>query len=313
MASGRQQRIREQKRNLFQQKQQVNRLFAQRLSEGMTVAQAATTPYTVTNTDTLESIASTNGVDPTNILDKNPELKNIQTGMVINLPAPGSEAWRVQNAYGGGVGLPSNAALGATSYNLQGTNYFQSEKQTGTYTPPNPFAQREANTFASLSNNAFAASQQQTNRPPYPLYAQSVEAAQQPGQPRAPYPLYAANIQQPQTPTTSPTVSTPGRNRSFAPRGNFGTFINSITAQVGPDGRMPTEFELQYLIEHGRVKPPRTVTGGGGGLNSRGRGRGRRGGGGGGGGRGGSGTIGQERLPAFSRGTGSFSLINWRI
>ena len=307
MASSRMAKIRAAKRNQFEQKQQVNRLFAQRLAEGMTVAQAATQPYTVTDTDTIESIASNNGAHPSDILAANPELKNLQTGMVINAPTPRRDE-RFEQRNSGGVGLPSNAALGATSMNIQGSNYFQSEKQTGTYTPSNIYAQREAETFSALNRNATMASQQNTTNAPQfagSVYVPPGLSAQQNAQVRA-------TIQQPQTPTTSPTVSTPGRNRSFAPRGNFGTFINSITAQVGPDGRMPTEFELQYLIEHGRVKPPRTVTGGGGGLNSRGRGRGRRGGGGRNP-RGGGGAIGQERMPAFSRGTGSFSLINWRI
>jgi LysM repeat protein len=120
----RQDQIRANKRNQFQQRRQVNQLYAQRLNQGMTPGQAATTPYTVTDSDTLESVASANGVDVTNVLAANPDMKSLQTGMVINVP--GSEAWRAQGYGGmsGGIGLPSNAALGGTTNNPQGRNRF---------------------------------------------------------------------------------------------------------------------------------------------------------------------------------------------
>jgi hypothetical protein len=364
----RQDRIRAAHRNQFEQRQQVNRLYAQRLAEGMTPAQAATSPYTVKDTDTLASIAAASGVDPTNILDANPELKNIQTGMVINAPRPGSEAWRVQNAYGpGGIGLPSNAALGSTTNNPQGANPFEQyrqssafrkEKQAPTYLenleanrlkqqqavsnalsflrPDTPYQgygpnapRAEQSRYPLYANNVAPPQSQypgysgntQNISPRYPVYAGN-QAPQQ-----GPYPLYAQGViamQQNQnrpaanTPTAqppspqNPATDAPNRARSFAPRGNIVTFLDNITAQTGPTGRLPTEFELKYLVNSGRVKPAQSVSGGGGyGWNRR------RGGGGGGGGKNrasrGGGTGQGERMPAFSSGAGGFSLINWRI
>jgi LysM repeat protein len=365
----RQDRIRAAHRNQFEQRQQVNRLYAQNLAQGMSPAQAATSPYTVKDTDTLASIAAASGVDPTNILDANPELKNIQTGMVINTPRPGSEQWRVQNAYGpGGVGLPSNAAFGSTTTNPQGINpsnvekyrssaAFRQEQGQPSYldtlaanrqaqqqavrnalsflTPDTPYRgygpnapRAEQSRYPLYANNVAPPQSQypgysgdtQNISPRYPVYAGN-QAPQQ-----GPYPLYASGViamQQNQnrpaanTPTAqppspqNPVTDAPNRARSFAPRGNIVTFLDNITAQTGPTGRLPTEFELKYLINSGRVKPAQTATGGGGGYGWNRR-RGRGGGGGGGKNRGG-GTGQGERMPAFSSGSGSFGLINWRI
>src|SRR5687768_12033886 len=109
-----QDKIRQRKRAEFRDRQQHNRIVGQLnrdytalknanpnlTAENIFAQQAGmygTQPYTVTDTDTLGSIASANGVNPTNILDQNPELKNVQTGMVINVPRPGSDEWRAQN------------------------------------------------------------------------------------------------------------------------------------------------------------------------------------------------------------------------
>jgi LysM repeat protein len=126
----------------MQQIRQVNYLYAQRLAQGMTQAEAATSPYsfpsagpttaTIKDGDTVESIAAANGVDVTNVLAVNPDMTTPKTGMVINLPRPGSEAWRVQNVYkpAGGIGLPSNAVMGdlATNQGINTNNRRTSER-----------------------------------------------------------------------------------------------------------------------------------------------------------------------------------------
>src|SRR5690242_8865353 len=83
--------IQAQHRNEFRQKQQVNRLFAQRLASGMSVAEAATSqgaPQQVTISDgqTLDKIAGAHGVTVPDLLAANPDMTTPKTGMVINVP-----------------------------------------------------------------------------------------------------------------------------------------------------------------------------------------------------------------------------------
>lgn len=147
-----QDKIRARKRNLFRQKQQVNRLFAQRMQTGeYTAAQAATQAYTpeeiaglmgyrapqtatISDGQTLEQIAAANNTTVIDVLNANPELKNLQTGMVINVP--GSPEWRDKNI-SGGLGLPSNAAYGDTATN-RGRNGFDAPKRRGMYEGSQP-------------------------------------------------------------------------------------------------------------------------------------------------------------------------------
>jgi hypothetical protein len=109
------------------------------------------------------------------------------------------------------------------------------------------------------------------------------------------------------------------KKTSYAPRENLVTLLDSITAQTGPTGRLPTDFELKLLINSARVKPIESkapvggysTTGYGGGYPRR-----RYGGGGGGYGgysRGGGGYTQAKRAPAFSSGAGFGGLVNWRI
>src|SRR5688500_9287652 len=119
--SGREAKIRAAKNAQYQEKRRRNQVEEQ--------LQTAPQTHTVTDTDTVESIAETYGADPTNVLKINPDVKNLQTGMVINLPSPTS--WQGSAfTIGGGTlpkpspigGLPSNAALGSTTTNPQGSN-----------------------------------------------------------------------------------------------------------------------------------------------------------------------------------------------
>ncbi len=306
--------IRAQHRNQFQQRQQVNRNYAQRLQQGMTPGQAATQPYTVTDSDTLETIASANGVNPVDVLAANPELKQVRTGMVLNAPQspalPGSEAWRAQNI-SGGMGLPSNAALGGTTTNPQGNNPFSN------LTGSTGFNQQQTTRPDSFGRPRQGADAFRTNQPAYPQYANSVKAAQ--NTPYQPYPLYAQNQQQnpaaaaiqattPQTNTSTPAPF--GQGYQYMSRN---LYHQQIRTRVDNAGYMPTPGELNILETMGYITKDPTASGGGGfGGYSR-----RRGGGGGGGkrprqvGMGGGGGV--PREPAFSSGSGFGGLVNWRI
>jgi LysM repeat protein len=289
----RQDQIRANKRNQFQQRRQVNQLYAQRLTQGMTPGQAATTPYTVTDSDTLESVASANGVDVTNVLAANPDMKNLQTGMVINVP--GSEAWRAQGYGGmspgpiGGVGLPSNAALGGTTNNPQGSNPF-AMNQIGVFS--------NNNTQNSFNQNTFANQEKGYNTFPTPYGP-------------TPPPGYVA----PPNPTVN-ALTPPKTNTSTPPAGFYQSqyqymsrnlYHQQIRTKVDTAGYMPTPGELNILETMGFIKKDKTSSGGGYG--------GKRGRGGGGGGRKtlGTGGGGVPREPAFSGGSGFGGLVNWRI
>ncbi|MDQ3004167.1 MAG: LysM peptidoglycan-binding domain-containing protein, partial [Chloroflexota bacterium] len=81
---------------------EVNALYQEKLAAGYTQAQAATsesagykppvqipfntTPqnYTVSDGDTIDTIATKFNTTPTDFLAANPDLKNVRTGMVVN-------------------------------------------------------------------------------------------------------------------------------------------------------------------------------------------------------------------------------------
>jgi hypothetical protein len=300
----RQDKIRAAKRNQFQQRQQVNQLYAQRVREGMTPAQAATSPYVVKDTDTLESLS---GDNPDAFLAANPELKNVQTGMVIN--APGSDAWRAQNIYNRptGMGLPSNGPIGAAQGPL---SPFQEEKQISTQdafraaynsaTPPGAPSNNWMSPSTPTSGQTWiqkAASMAGTGqRAPYPLYAQNIQATQSAPTPLAPQPV------QPARPAAVPTTYP----------GGFRRWVGEEMAQINNPDYTPNPQTLKYLEKLGLIKkskPQTAFSGGFGGYNRR------RGGGGGGRGRstGGGGVQQGDRMPAFSSGAGNMGLINWRI
>jgi hypothetical protein len=123
----------------FQERQQYNRIVGQ-LNQlrgaGFTTEQirnagndaweelggGAPQQVTVRDGDTIETIAQTTGASPVDVLAANPELKQVRTGMVINTPTTQNAQMRGRG-YGqtpGGIGLPSNAALGGATSNPQG-------------------------------------------------------------------------------------------------------------------------------------------------------------------------------------------------
>lgn len=335
----RQQLMRLQQNNYRAQLEQVNANYQAGLAQGLTPGQAATTwvlpngknsQYTIKDGDTLPTIAQNAGTTEADILAANPDMKSPQTGMIINTPvqssppAPGSEAWRVQNAvqpyrpanaptYIGGVGIPSNAAQGITGEALS------------TY--------REGMQAQALSNRNRSLQTNLTQGTP------DFTMAEPPSAPRLALnnplqslfgPQYGQGSPlSPQTPTQPQAPKTPTGPRAYAPRGNTVTLLDSITSQIGPDGRVPTQWELNQLISHGRVRPTQQRAAGGGGQFSIGeafpqgnpnynawkRGYIKKGGGGRGGNGGGvQPRYTQERSqPAFSSGAGFGGLVNWRI
>jgi LysM repeat protein len=294
-----QDKIRARKRNQFEQRRQVNQNFAQNLAGGMSPAQAATTQAVVTDTDTLESLASANGVDPTSILSANPDLKNLQTGQVINVPSAGSEQWRAQGY--GGIGLPSNAALGSTTTNPQGVSMWAG-------TTPGYNTRQQSNTWQSNQTN-LASSNPYSNyqyRPP----AVSGSVYVPPGlsqQQRTQVP------QSPQSPTTPPrpTVAQAPTGLPSTYPGGFRRWAGEEMAQINSPGYTPNAAALQVLETAGLIKKSTPAPSYGGGGFSR-----RRGGGGGGGGQPrlpGTAPAPKDRLPAFSSGSGMNGLINWRL
>jgi LysM repeat protein len=317
----RQSRIAAQKRNEFQQLQQVNRLYAQKLQQGLSPAQAATSQQvTLTSGQTLDSLAAKNGVGVTDILNANPDMTAPKTGMVLNIPNNYNPAQRGRgfafqdsrtkdDTYGGG--LPSNAALGGLTNNAVNqvpTNYNQAQRGRGfgQPAPVSPLSQP----FGSLNqklpyNPAFGPGQY--NSPAFPTTVGGTPSPYQPAQNIVPFPNAQAQ-------TSAAAIKTAGT--AFAPtfRTKDDYYPTELAARVSLLGMKPTQDQLNYLEKYGKiVKTPQPA------FASSGGGR-RRGGRGGGSGAGtGTGktprvqTQQEPRLPAFSSGGGFNGLVNWRI
>ena len=267
----------------------------------MTPAQAATQAYTqdsittIADGQTLDSIATANNTSVPDILRSNPDLRSPQTGVVINLPRPGSDAWRAQNInQAGGIGLPSNAALGETSYNQLGIN---SMRGRGT----NRNASLPGYTAPTMGYTPYNASNFSTGNNVPPLLASNNFG----GSGTTPYGPPAPGGYQAQPNNTTPPPGAYMQQYQYMSRN---LFHQQIRTKVDTAGYVPTSGELNILEKMGFIKKDQTSRGGGRGY-SRGRGGGGRGGGSGGGGGGG----GVSREPAFSSGSGSFGLVNWRI
>lgn len=277
--------------------------------------------YTVKDGDTLATIAGQTGTTVPNILDANPELKNIRPGLVMNLP----NIQDIAASHNIG-GLPSNAALGGTTTNPLGVNPRDQQSiagtadyQAGMLAYSNAISQQSVrrggenpSPFSSLGvENPFAKYEykppRQGNQPYRPVGGPRPQEAQFAQQPKAlsGAPLNAQQPQQPQYPQY------PKRKTTSAPRENMVTLLDSITSQTGPTGRIPTDFELKLLLEHGRIKPVQqqntSMYYGGGSFSGR-----RRKKGGGGNGGGGNGYY-SDTEPKFSSSGGFRGLVNWRI
>jgi hypothetical protein len=329
-----QDKIRERKREQFRDKQQRNRIVGQLnrdytalknadptlTAEDIFAQQAgmygagATQPYTVKDGDTIESIS---GGNPVGLLNQNPDVKNIQTGMVINVPRPYNSVSGVPlinmgvppsvamgkfedaSPYNrfedgsttlGGFGLPSNAALGGTTTNPQGGNSFQPR--------PGSDAWRAKNIYQAP---------QTPNFPRGPIYVppglsqtqRAAVATNISGMRPAAAPIQPARPANPALPSTFQNYSMKEETYHF-----------DLFEKVNSPNYTPTQADLNYLEHRGLIKkskPQPAYLGGSGGYRG-GGGRGRRGGGGGRGG-----VQQADRLPAFSSGAGNLGLINWRI
>jgi LysM repeat protein len=293
--------------------------------------------YVVKDGDNLASIAKNTGVPEADLLNANPDMRTPQTGMVLNTPQPssnyfnsekglnvaplpataplpGSEAWRAQNV----GGLPSNAAYGRTSTNPQGRNGFEGTPVAPSVQRMNQFTQQAQtlnNSFAGL--NTLRQTQMGVSLGGQTAFGQiaalratagqgldSLRSAQMGQTPRAT-----------DTATAAATTAIPTKKSSYAPRENMVTLLDSITAQTGPAGRIPTDFELKLLIDHARVVPAKQVASSGYSSYGSAYPRYRRGGFGGGGGYGGYNNRYNNRYnkPAFSSSGGFRGLVNWRI
>jgi hypothetical protein len=303
--SGREAKIRAAKNAQYQEKRRRNQVEEQ--------LQTAPQPYTVTDTDTIDSIAQANGVNPVDVLKQNPDVKNLQTGMVINVPNWQGSAF----AIGGGTlpkpspigGLPSNAALGSTTTNPQGSNPY------GPVTPPG-YKPQTNQTW--IQKAASMAGNNQTTPAPVSYQGSVAATAQAVGSGfnqymnaltnRPPQPQGNTTTNQ-DRPVTNPTTPPAGFYMSQYQYFSRNLFHNQLRTKVETKGYMPTPGEVQILEKMGFIK--KDPSGGGGGYSwSKGRGGGGGGRRSGGYGRGGGGV---SRQPAFSSGNGTFGLVNWRI
>jgi LysM repeat protein len=251
---------------------------------------------------TLDQIAANNNSTVPDILKANPDMTAPKTGMVINVP--GSEGWRIQNAYGGGQ--PSNAALGGTTTNPQGANMW-----AGTTPGYNSLQTNQTNNFSPTAglqppaSNPFASYAHKTPLFPVPAWnpnafatpAEAIAKGQVPSTPG-----------QPQTPqqTAQPKPYQYDATAYFKPLANMQNGLKNILLKVD-QGYTPNADEMQWLNVAGLIEQTPTYGGGGGYGGYKNYYRRGRGGGGGGG------YSKQPKVPAFSSGAGFGGLVNWRI
>jgi LysM repeat protein len=346
----RQQVMRLQQQNYQAQVNQVNANFQAGLDQGLTQAEAATTwvlptggnkQYTVKDGDTLPDIAKNTNSTVPDILNANPDMRAPQTGMVIKTPA-----FQAPTATGGGgVGLPSNAALGGTTPNPQGFNRYAAATpaQLNAYgtggaiinnqPAPNQFLEGRGNqaksalaqsmqplgdwwrgVAASANDDAVARRMLKITNPT--LYKQRYGNMD----PNA-TPVQGQGAVPTGTPSSTNTPSLVGGLPGAAgiSRQNLTASALRLMDKVSNPDYTPTPAEMQALLRHRLLKPNAPQANGGmngnysyGAMQNRKRGYG-------GGGRGGGGTQYAQRYntdnnePAFSGGGGFRGLVNWRI
>lgn len=287
------------------------------------------TKTTVRDGDTLENMAQKYGTTVPNLLAANPELKSVQTGMVLNLPPVKS-----------GTGLPSNAAFGKTAVNQganyqawqgggttpinQGNNIKAWQEQNSTPSPSmgyNP-AQRGRGYNSNYATNPYSANpfykpelaNAYMNKPGYQMLGQQNVSNYQGYNMTAPKPV--ANSTYPGKPYQYDTTA------YMRPLANTQNFLSDLAQKVDM-GYQPTDDEKRWLMSAGLAED--VPGGGGGGKGYKGykgyRGRkfkmGARGGGGGGRSWGSGADVPSyaqtSRMPAFASSSGFQGLVNWRI
>lgn len=284
-----------------QDMREVVNQYQQNLAAGMTPGQAATSQgnptvaapstYTVTNTDNISTVANALNTNPTDLLNANPDITQIQTGMVINAPA----------------------------YTAGEKNYNPTLSNNASYTPPymqyaNPQSKPVGNNFTGDLGYAPRTQQQGggmlgLDKPFY--QPASGNYTNPPSINNAPPPL-------PQQPTvTNKPPNWAGQQSNIM----LNNLLDKITAETGsldPKlGRYPSDWEMKLLIENKRVvkvpEPPVSpMNSGGYGYYGGSRWRGGKGGRGSGGGNGGR-QAQQYSQPPFSTGAGFRGLVNWRL
>ena len=347
----RQQVRRLQQQNYQQQLNQVNANYQawRAENEGVPIADyfaqvnAQKQPYTVKDGDTLSTIAANTGSTVPGILNANPDMTAPKTGMVLNAPASDykTAAFTPPTATGGGgaglanlsqpstpsmylgqgvslgpggAGLPSNAALGATTTNPQGINpttttwqaRLQALEKSGRNQPPSPLAgvgQAVSDWWRGLVSPITKPSQKVLER-----YGQT------PG----------AGVATPSASATNqPSLIGGLPSAAGISKQNLINSALRLMEKVSDPKYTPTPAELQALARHRLIKRSSPKAYGGltgnysyGALQNLRRGYG---GGGGGPQSGGGGTQYAQRYnpdynaSAFSGGGGMRGLINWRI
>lgn len=333
----------------LQERQQYNKIVSQLnqlKAAGFTPEQiraAGSNAYnellTAKDGDTLSTIANQVGVPPADILAANPELKTVRPGMVLNVPAPGSELWRAQNI----GGLPSNAALGGATPNPQGFNGIDRSKITSLTSGGNNYLQPGSSDILPALQSVFSPANPGRN-------VQGGGFNLNPGR----NVQGGGNMSLATTPgrnvvgglgNMAPLTTNPGRNvigglggmtniplntpvtvqqaqvqtnqqirmnPTFRTKDDY--YPTQLAAQIKLLGKTPTADQLAYLEKYGMITKTQPAYSGGGGYYRNYKRYGR---GGGGRSSGGSvargGTNNEPRLPAFSTGSAFNGLVNWRI
>jgi hypothetical protein len=333
----------------FQERQQYNRIVGQ-LNQlrgaGYTTEQirnagndaweelgGGAQQVTVRDGDTIETIAQTTGASPVDLLAANPELKQVRTGMVINAPVVNQDMrGRGYGQAPGGIGLPSNSALGGATTNPGGwsgvsgsagaANYNQTRPDYSILTTPRNSSGVPVSTAnAQMRGRGYS-------QPAAPSFSGALYVPPGLSQTqRAAIPGIlqgrGMSITTPQAATSTATAPpltgmfTSAASQARAAKNDF-LPLEFLSLAQSPN-YTPSAWQTAYLERLGYLKKDNqtTVSGYGGG----GYGRGGRGGGGGGGSGGGSrggstgarGGGGVTRAPAFSSGASFRGLVNWRI
>lgn len=267
------------------------------------VLNGASTNVTVKDGDTLEKIANANGTTPTDLLNANPDVRSITTGMVLNAPQPGQANWQ-GSGYATG-GLPSNAPLSAaTSTNPSGNNPYAGMD------PKASLIGRGRGTGTNFGTPT-------VNDMPYSYFG--TDAKTTPVNPVTnSYNVASRGANATMAPAQIPTATTSTTNpysgfsslasQSRAAKNDF-IPLEYLSLAQSP-AYTPSPEQTAYLERMGYLtKNTQASSGGGGYYRNYGRGGGRGGGG--------SGTPrvsqAQAKVPAFASGSGFKGLINWRI
>lgn len=343
------QRNNPQQDNMQAQMEQVNALFQMKLAEGMSPAQAVLSQpgdedrkrringtYTVKSGDDLNKISGETGVNPQDLLAQNPDVSQIQTGMVLQYqqplgpPKPAGYGTSVQNT----PANPVTAQFGGLTPNVQGSEAWRIAQQNSgsmsyasqpkTYGPPKPAGYNGNNQPA---NNPFANVGQNNNA--FSNFGQTSGLLTQGGQPGALPGSEAWRVQNAQNAGASPNkpVSSGGYVNGQNPYNGLGLdYQQQLVAerfmqQIKGQGLIPTNDLTRFLEINGYIRPVTqpTTQSQNWGNNGKRLANPRKGGGGGGGSSiGGAGrTVNtggyQTSVPAFSGGGGLRPLINWRI